>query len=188
MFYASSRRTENNPKTAAAMRAQRLREEARKGQVAPKLAPPVEVASVVITEPAPPKKTRPKKLRNSISDEVILNRVNRKWVRFVGEVAKVGILPVADLYRPDLVTIIRRICSAFGVSQRDVLSRSRRSDLILARQAIYYWAFRLTPLGSTEIGLKLGGRDHSTIIYGVRNYREKRQHAGRFLRPVRRKR
>lgn len=188
MFYASSRRTESNPITAAAMRAQRLREEARKAPVVPKLAPPVEVAPVVNAEAASPEKMATKKVRNAISDEVILHRVNRKWVRFSGEVASANVLPVADLYRPDLNTIIRRICRALRVSQRDVLSRSRRYDLILARQAIYYWAFRLTPLGCTEIGFKLGGRDHSTIIYGVSHYREKRQHAGRFLRPVRRKR
>jgi|GEM_PF-1499307 len=188
MFYASSRRTESNPITAAAMRAQRLREEAGKAPVVPKLAPPVEVAPVVTADPASPRKTRPKKVSNAIADDVILRRVNRKWVQFVGEVAKAGALPVADLYRPDLVTIIRRICRAFSISPRDVLSKSRRVDLILPRQAIYYWALRLTPLSSVEIGVKLGGRDHSTIIYGVRNYRKKRQQSGRFLRTVRRAR
>ncbi|MFC7067527.1 hypothetical protein [Brucella rhizosphaerae] len=83
MFYASSRRTESNPITAAAIRAQRLREEARKAPVVPKLAPPVEVAPVVIAEAPTPTKTPRKKVSNAIADDVILRRVNHKWVGFL---------------------------------------------------------------------------------------------------------
>ena len=188
MFYASSRRTESNPITAAAMRAQRLREEARKAPVVPKLAPLVKLALVVRPEPKPLKKVLANERPFSISDELIRQRVNLKWSVFLQEVAQAATTQTADVYRPDIATIVRRICGAFRVSPCDVLSRSRRVDLIMPRQAVYYWTLRLTPLGCTEIGRKLGGRDHSTIIYGVRNYREKRQYAGRFLRPVRRKR
>lgn len=188
MFFASSRRTESNPKTAAAIRAQRLREEAQKIPVVLTLAPPVEVASAIKNEPAPSKNVRAQKHKFSISDDVIRQRVNLKWSVFLREIAQAATIQSVDVYRPDINTIARRICRALGVSQRDVLSRSRRVDLILPRQAIYYWALRLTPLSSVEIAVRLGGRDHSTIIYGVRKYREKRQQSGRFLRPVRRAR
>ncbi|NNU62449.1 helix-turn-helix domain-containing protein [Ochrobactrum soli] len=187
MFAASYRRTESNPRTAAAIRAQRLREqEARQQSGAVTTPPRMEAKPVAVVKPAPVLS-----IGNSVAapvdDCVIAQNVQRKWSQFLQALTNV-VLPVeSDVYRADFQKIVSRICRVFGVAPRDVVSSSCRHDLIMPRQAIYYWAYRLTPLSCQGIGAKLGNRDHSTVLYGVKAYRKKRAGNGRHLRAGRRK-
>ncbi len=187
MFYASSRRTESNPRTAAAIRAQRLREqEARQQSGTAKPSPRIEVKPVSVVKPAPALPVR-KPVSAPIPDFVVAQNVRRKWRQFLQAVSSEALPVEVGVYRADFQTIVSRICRVFGVTPRDVVSASCRHDLIMPRQAIYYWAYRLTPLSCQGIGAKLGNRDHSTVLYGVKTYRKKRALKGRTLRAGRRK-
>lgn len=187
MFYASSRRTDSNPRTAAAIRAQRLREqEARHQSGTAKPSPRIEVKPVAVVKPEPVLSV-PKPVADPVADFVVAQNVRRKWRQFLQAVSSEALPVEIGVYRADFQTIVSRICRVFGVTPRDVVSASCRHDLILPRQAIYYWAYRLTPLSCQGIGAKLGNRDHSTVLYGVRTYRKKRARKGRHLRAGRRK-
>lgn len=187
MFYASSRRTDSNPRTAAAIRAQRLREqEARHQSGTAKPSPRIEVEPVAVVKPAPAL-TVSQPIATTVADFAIAQNVRRKWRKFLQAVSSEALPVEIGVYRADFQTIVSRICRVFGVTPRDVVSASCRHDLILPRQAIYYWAYRLTPLSCTGIGAKLGNRDHSTVLYGVKTYRKKRALKGRHLRAGRRK-
>ena len=85
----------------------------------------------------------------------------------------------------DLGTIMRRICKALKVSRVDIMSARRNAPVAFARQAIYYWACRRTTLSLPEIGRKVGGFDHTTVLHGKRAYPIKRAAQGRYLREVR---
>lgn len=78
--------------------------------------------------------------------------------------------------------IMARVSRATGVSKAEILSARRHRHTVLARQAVAYWAYRRTVLSLPEIGRKLGGRDHTTILSAVRNYPKKRAANGRKLR------
>lgn len=187
MFYASSRRTESNPRTAAAIRAQRLREqEARQQSGMAPTSTRIEVKPVAVVMPAPVSPVS-KPVAPPVSNFVVAQNVRRKWRQFLQAVSSEALPVEIGVYRADFQTIVSRICRVFGVTPRDVVSASCRHDLIMPRQAIYYWAYRLTPLSCQGIGAKLGNRDHSTVLYGVKTYRKKRARMGRHLRAGRRK-
>lgn len=77
------------------------------------------------------------------------------------------------------------ICTVFKISRSELLSNRRNRHVVLARQAIMYWSMRLSKLSSPEIGRRLGGMDHTTVLHGKDAYVEKRKAMGRNLRKVR---
>lgn len=67
--------------------------------------------------------------------------------------------------RPD--QILSRVAEAYGVTVADLRGRSRKPQIVQARQAAMLALRRLTDLSSGEIGEQLDGRDHSTVLYGA---------------------
>ncbi len=61
--------------------------------------------------------------------------------------------------------IIRAIAAKLNVKVSDIKSQKKNKNLVLARQVAMYLARRLTALSFPDIGEKIGGRDHSTVIY-----------------------
>ncbi len=104
----------------------------------------------------------------------------------VNEAATIAQMPGDHGYRPRLDKIVHRFCRVFNVSITEIRSPRRDSEVSMARQAIYYWAWRVTELSSSQIGRRLGNRDHTTVLYGIRTYRRKRAAMGRNLRELRR--
>ncbi len=68
--------------------------------------------------------------------------------------------------RPDLQEIIRLVCESYGLSERQLCSRSRRQECVLGRNTIYFLARKHTDLSLEEIGEKFNRR-HSTVIKGI---------------------
>ncbi len=63
-------------------------------------------------------------------------------------------------------TLTSRAALTFGYSEEELLGkRGRSTRLTMARQALM-WAAREHGYGLVEIGRYMGGRDHTTIIYG----------------------
>ena len=64
--------------------------------------------------------------------------------------------------------ILDRAAQLFDVPRAAILGRAKTRRVVLARQAVA-WALRkrYTSLSLVEIGERLGGRDHTTIIYSV---------------------
>jgi len=61
--------------------------------------------------------------------------------------------------------------AAFGASPGLVASDRREDVLCLARFAVMYVAWEDYHISSTRIGMRLGGRDHSTVLHGIRRAR-----------------
>lgn len=89
------------------------------------------------------------------------------------------------LYRPSLYDIEVRICRSMKVTRDEVHGDRRDRKLVLARHAIMYWACRLTLMSLPEIGKRMGGKDHATVLHARNTYPDKRARQGRFLRAVR---
>lgn len=94
------------------------------------------------------------------------------------KLTKVALLiPLSEVER-----IIIRACTVFKVSRKEIFSDRRNRDIVFARQFVMYWAVRRTSLSLPQIGKKIGGRDHTTVLHGARVYPEKRALKGRSLR------
>ena len=81
--------------------------------------------------------------------------------------------------------IERRLCAVFHVTPKEIRSHRRSKEIMLARQAVMYWAIRLTGYSYPKIGRIMGERDHTSIMSGVTAYRQKREKMGRYLRKAR---
>lgn len=66
-----------------------------------------------------------------------------------------------------------------------IRAHRRKKEIMLARQAVMYWAVRLTGYSYPKIGRIMGERDHTTIMNGATAYRQKREKMGRYLRKAR---
>ena len=63
--------------------------------------------------------------------------------------------------------IVRQVCAAFGISTAQLSSKSRKAEYVQARNAVYCLARKHTDLSLQDIGKRLGGRTHSTVIKGI---------------------
>jgi len=62
--------------------------------------------------------------------------------------------------------IIKKVAAKFGLKLLDIKSQKKNKDLILPRQIAMFLSRKLTEKSFPDIGTRIGGRDHSTIIYG----------------------
>jgi len=68
--------------------------------------------------------------------------------------------------------IIEAVATAHGLTVAEVCGNSRTTAFCEARhEAMYY--LRQTGMQLKQIGFALGGRDHSTIIHGIRRAKER---------------
>ena len=61
--------------------------------------------------------------------------------------------------------IQRLVCEYFGIPEDLVRAKTRKREVVQARQIAMYFCKRLTQHSLKTIGLHFGGRDHSTVIH-----------------------
>jgi chromosomal replication initiation ATPase DnaA len=96
-------------------------------------------------------------------------------------------------WKPDRIVVHRsvfqrieaRACKVFKIRPVALKSNRRNQEIVLARQFVMYWALRLTSLSTVQVGRLMGGRDHTTVLHGKKEYQRKRAKMGRTLRSVR---
>ncbi len=69
--------------------------------------------------------------------------------------------------------IIKIVSDFYCISQDDILSKKRLKNIVNARQVICYLAKELTKLSFQEIGTAIGGKDHATVLYSVKQLERK---------------
>ena len=55
------------------------------------------------------------------------------------------------------------------ISERQILGKSRTMEVALARQLAMFLSKELTTASLANIGIHIGGRDHSTVIHACKN-------------------
>lgn len=69
---------------------------------------------------------------------------------------------------PTRRAIIAAVAEAANVTVDDMVSARRNRAATAARQIAMFLCKRMTPSSLPEIGKSLGGRDHTTVLHGVR--------------------
>ena len=67
-------------------------------------------------------------------------------------------------------TIVREVADKHGLTPDELLRPSAKHKIAHPRQEAMFRARHETPLSLPEIGRRLGGLHHSTVIHGVRAY------------------
>jgi chromosomal replication initiator protein len=80
------------------------------------------------------------------------------------ESALADLLPHRSEIQPD--EVVRTVAENFGVSFDRLLSRDRSREVALPRQIAMYLLREEANISLPQIGQTLGGRDHTTVLYG----------------------
>jgi chromosomal replication initiator protein len=68
--------------------------------------------------------------------------------------------------------IVKTVSTALGVKITDIKSQKKNKNLVQARQVVMFLAREMTNSSFPDIGDKIGGRDHSTVIYAHNKIRK----------------
>lgn len=68
---------------------------------------------------------------------------------------------------PKVQDILTAVCREFGVAMLDITSQRRTKEIVIPKMAAMYLARHMTAVSLPEIGRRMGGRDHTTIMNGV---------------------
>lgn len=61
--------------------------------------------------------------------------------------------------------IIENVCDYFGVEVDSIQTKSRKHEIVLARQVSMYLAKKYLDLSTSKIGMYVGKRDHATVLH-----------------------
>lgn len=69
---------------------------------------------------------------------------------------------------PTVLHIVKVVAMHYGLEMVDMMSECRARHMVRARFVAMYLSRRLTPSSYPQIGRRLGDRDHTTIMHGIR--------------------
>ena len=77
---------------------------------------------------------------------------------------------VGDIKSPVTIEAIQRtVCEYFSIPEDLIRAKTRKQEIVNARQMAMYLAKELTNSSLKTIGLHFGGRDHSTVIHAYQS-------------------
>src|SRR5699024_7434401 len=76
------------------------------------------------------------------------------------------------------------VCDYFGIDTNKVREKTRKQEIVEARQIAMYLSKQFTDSSLKTIGLHFGGRDHSTVIHAISTVEERMQTSSRHDRIV----
>ncbi|OJU16660.1 MAG: chromosomal replication initiation protein DnaA [Clostridiales bacterium 43-6] len=85
-------------------------------------------------------------------------------------VAQNAIRDIRNDDQPEPITvknIISEVSRTYAVSAEDILSKKHDAPFSYARQVAMYVVREVTQMSVAQIGTEFGGRDHSTVVYGI---------------------
>jgi chromosomal replication initiator protein len=77
--------------------------------------------------------------------------------------------------RVTIEDIQKKVALFYHVSMRDLLSHRRDRIIVRPRQVAMFLCKEMTTRSLPEIGRRFGGRDHTTVLYGVRRIADMRK-------------
>jgi chromosomal replication initiator protein len=96
--------------------------------------------------------------------------------------ALADLLPRKSEVKPD--EIVKRVADTFGVSVEKMLGRDRSREVALPRQIAMYILRQESNISLPQIGETLGGRDHTTVMYGCEKIADLLERDDRIRRQV----
>jgi chromosomal replication initiator protein len=96
--------------------------------------------------------------------------------------ALMDMLPRQRQLQPD--HIIHLVADSFGVTEENILGRDRSRQMALPRQVAMYLMREEARISLPQIGEALGGRDHTTVMYGCDKITDLMERDHHFRRQV----
>ena len=92
---------------------------------------------------------------------------------------------VGDVKSPITIEEIQRVvCDYFSIPEDLIRGKTRKQEIVNARQIAMYLAKELTNSSLKTIGLHFGGRDHSTVIHAYQSVEDQMRLDQKYLANV----
>lgn len=89
----------------------------------------------------------------------------------IGPIRARHYLHVSSQFEAPSARILREICEQYGIEKQLILSQKRSRYIAKPRIHAYYRMFHETDLSMVQIG-RIMGRDHTTILNGIRSHEQ----------------
>ncbi|MFO0964203.1 MAG: helix-turn-helix domain-containing protein [Gemmataceae bacterium] len=106
-----------------------------------------------------------RELEGALTQLETLGRLGRRLER-AGVIAH--FTPQIEAAAPSVDRILEEVGGYFQVKAKDLQSKRRYHNVLLARQVGMYLTRKLTKLSLEQIGAHFGGRDHTTVLHACR--------------------
>lgn len=100
----------------------------------------------------------------------------------LAKLALIDFLP--DNANPDSNQILEVVARTFNISCQELISRNRSKSIALPRQVAMYLLREVANVSLPQIGEKLGGRDHTTVMYACEKVADLIERDDHFRRQV----
>lgn len=131
-------------------------------------------------------------LNLNLPDEIVLyiaDKIKNNVRQLEGAVKKINALYIISGHQPSIVSaqkaindilsdnqplpvtidkILNEVARTYGTTVENILSDKRNANISKARRAAMYIVREVTSLPMKKIGEEFGGKDHSTVIYNIR--------------------
>jgi chromosomal replication initiator protein len=76
--------------------------------------------------------------------------------------------------------VLRRVSEAMQIKEKDMAGKSRKQEIVEARQVAMYLCRGIIGSSLANIGVYFGGRDHTTVLHSVKTIERKRSEDSRI--------
>ncbi len=87
-------------------------------------------------------------------------------IRLAEQVVKKSISMAPKTFSVD--HIIETVCKHYGIKSADMAAKSRKRDIVQARQVAMYLTKNYTDYSAAKIGALIGNRDHATVLHALK--------------------
>lgn len=118
-------------------------------------------------------KSNIRELEGALNKVVALSKLNQGQINL--ELAEEALKDIINPNAPKEITpqlIINIVAEHFGITPLDIIGQKRSKELVFPRQIVMYLCDSMTNESLQSIGKSLGGRDHTTIIHGIKKISE----------------
>lgn len=81
-------------------------------------------------------------------------------------------------------TIMDTVARFYGLTEKNLISSSRKKEFVGPRQIVMYFLKEVLSCSYPTIGRKLGGRDHTTVIYGYEKVKKRLEEDSRLKEEI----
>ena len=115
-------------------------------------------------------KSNIRELEGALTKIVALSKLekNREIDIELAEKALKDIIAPGDKQEVTPEFIIQIVADHFNLTPLDLMSAKRSKEIVYPRQIVMYLCRTMTETGLQNIGKALGGRDHTTILHGIK--------------------
>jgi chromosomal replication initiator protein len=98
--------------------------------------------------------------------------INKEVTKEIAQQQLIDAFSVSQQENISIDIIQKKVAEYFNVSPVDIRGRKRTKNIALPRQIAMYIARKITDYSTTEIGIEIGSRDHTTVMHAVQKIEE----------------